>query len=428
MKRFVILGAGTGGTIMANRLRRRYGEEIRRGEYHLTIVDNDPHHLYQPGLLFIPFGLYTPDDISKPRRVFVPPDVEYIASTIDRVSPESNTVTLENGKTLEYDVLIIATGARLVPEETEGLTGPGWRETMFDFYSLEGSTALGKKLVEWEGGRLVLNIVDMPIKCPPAPLEFVFLADWFFRQRKMRDRVTITFVTPLDVAFTKPLAAKMLSHVMRDKDIELITEFNTGEVDGTAGRLTSYDDRTVDFDLLVTVPLHSGAEYVGRSPGLGDDLDFVLTDPATLQARCQPNIFALGDATDLPASKAGSVVHFEAELLEENLDRFLRGQALEPSFDGHANCFIESGHHKAYLIDFNYDTEPLPGRFPLPGVGPMSLMKATRINHLGKLAFRWIYWHLLLPGRRLPTVTARMSMRGKHRPRPEAEPVGAPTP
>jgi sulfide:quinone oxidoreductase len=285
---------------------------------------------------------------------------------------------------------------------------------MFEFYTLEGATALRGALERWEGGRLVLNVVEMPIKCPIAPLEFVFLADDFFRKKGMRDKVEITLATPLDGAFTRPVAAKTLGDLLSEKDIRLETEFNAGEVDGPNGRLISWDERVIDFDLLVSVPLHMGQDYVGRSPALGDGMNFVRTDPATLQAACSPNIFALGDATNVPTSKAGSVAHFEAEVLEKNIARFLAGAPLEPAFDGHANCFIETGDGKAVLIDFNYDVEPLPGQFPF-GVGPMPLLKESRINHWGKLAFKWVYWKMLLPGHDIPWVPAQMQMRGKVR-------------
>ncbi len=252
----------------------------------------------------------------------------------------------------------------------------------------------------------------MPIKCPVAPLEFAFLADWYFQERGIRDLVDITYVTPLDAAFTKPVASKALGGLLAEKQIELVTEFNTGEVDGAGGRLVGYDEREVPFDLLVAIPVHGGADFVGRSPGLGDELNFVPTDPATLQSNAAPNVFVIGDAANLPISKAGSVTHFQGDVLAENVAHFLAGEALSASYDGHANCFIETGFHKALLIDFNYDTEPLPGRFP-GSAGPLPLMKEARINHLGKLMFQWLYWHVLLQGRELPGVSSEMTMSGK---------------
>jgi sulfide:quinone oxidoreductase len=413
MTRIVILGAGTAGTIMANRLRRQYAREVRARRTTITVVDQDTQHVYQPGLLFVPFGGYEPGDLIRPQRDQIHPDVTLLHETIDRVETAANRVQLATGKTLDYDLLIVATGTRIAPEETEGMTGPGWREKVFDFYSLDGAVALRDALKRFDGGHLVVNIVDMPIKCPVAPLEFAFLADDYFTRRGIRNRVRITYATPLDGAFTKPTCTRELTHLLADKGIELVTEFAAGRVDGERGVLAGWDEREIPFDLLVTIPLHAGAAFVSRSPGLGDDLGFVLTDPNTLQARAAPNVFAIGDATNVPASKAGSVAHFEAEVLTGNIRRYLANQPLTPDFDGHANCFIETGHRKALLIDFNYEVEPVPGRFPFAGVGPMRLLRESRLNHLGKLAFRWIYWNVLLPGHDIPAVGPRMSLRGK---------------
>jgi len=413
--RIVILGGGTGGTLTANRLRRLYSPD----EAEITVVDQDDRHVYQPGLLFVPFGLTHSEDIVRPRERQLHHGVGFVESGIDHVDIQANQVHLTSGATLTYDALVVATGARLIPDETEGLTGPGWMERMFTFYTPEGAAALGAALATFDRGRLVVNVVDMPIKCPVAPLEFCFLADWYFTERGIRDQVQITYATPLDAAFTKPIAAGQLGGMLAERGIELTTEFNTGEVDGVGGRLVGYDGREVPFDLAVVIPLHGGATYVGRSPGLGDELDFVPTDEHTLQAKAAPNIFVIGDAANVPASKAGSVTHFEGETLVGNIGRFLAGEPLEAGFDGHANCFIETGFHKALLIDFNYDTEPLPGHYPGP-VG-LPLLKESRLNHLGKLLFQSVYWHSLLPGRDLPGLGSTMPTAGKHPPVPKED-------
>lgn len=405
----VILGGGTGGTIAANRLRRALPDDVA-----LTVVDRDDDHVYQPGLLFLPFGMAEAHDLVRSRSRQLHAGIDYRASGVSHVDVEARRVHLPDGGLLDYDVLVVATGARLLPEETEGLTGPGWLSRVFTFYDLAGAAALEPALEAFDGGRLVVNVVDMPIKCPVAPLEFCFLADWYFRERGIRDRVELTYVTPLDAAFTKPVAARRLGGLLEDKGVHLVTEFNTGQVDGAAGRLVSFDERTVDFDLAVVVPLHGGAEYVGQSPGLGDELDFVPTDPHTLRSTVRPEIFAIGDAAGIPTSKAGSVTHFEGAVLTRNVTRFLAGQELDASFDGHTNCFIESGFGKALLIDFNYDTEPLPGHFPT-AVG-LPLLKESRLNHLGKLIFAWLYWHSLLPGRDIPGIPGAMPVAGKHFP------------
>jgi len=403
----VILGAGTGGTLSANRLRKELPADVA-----VTVVDVDDRHVYQPGLLFVPFGLADPDDIVRPRHRQLRHGVDYHQSAVDHVDIDAQRVHLADGTALAYDVLIVATGSRLVPEETDGLTGPGWMEKVFTFYDLDGAAALATRLAAFDGGRVVVNVVDLPIKCPVAPLEFCFLADWYFHERGIRDQVDLVYATPLDGAFTKPTASTALAGMLGDRGIELITEFNTGEVDGEGGRLIGYDGREIPFDLAVVVPVHSGAAFVAHSPGLGDALDFVATDPHTLQSVAAPNVFAIGDAANLPASKAGSVTHFEGDVLVENVKRFLAGEPLDASYDGHANCFIETGFHKAMLIDFNYDTEPVGGHFPST-IG-VPLLKETRLNHLGKLMFQWFYWHALLPGRDIPGITADMPVAGKH--------------
>jgi sulfide:quinone oxidoreductase len=403
--RIVILGAGTGGTLIANRLRRKLSDAD------VTVVDRDDAHVYQPGLLFVPFGLIRPEEIVKSRKRQLRSGIRYVQSDIDRVDVDGDRVHLTDGTVLDYDLLVIATGSRLLPEETEGMTGPGWMRNVFPFYNLEGASALQPAMSAFDHGRVVVSIIDMPIKCPVAPLEFCFLADWYFRRRGIRDQVELVYVTPLDGAFTKPVAARELGNLLQRKGIELVTEFNTGQVDGDAGRLISYDERTVPFDLAVVIPLQGGADFVGRSAGLGDELNFVLTDQRTLQSTVRPNIFAIGDATNVPTSKAGSVTHFEGDVLTHNIVQFLAGRPLDEHFDGHANCFIESGDRKALLIDFDYDTQPLPGHFPL-GVG-LPLLRESRLNHLGKLAFRWLYWNVLLPGRDIPGIASRMPRAGK---------------
>jgi sulfide:quinone oxidoreductase len=406
-KQIVILGGGTGGTMTANRLRRRFGPD----EAEIHVVDRDDRHVYQPGLLFVPFGLASVDELERPRRRQLRNGVLFHEAEVAWVELDHDEVVLLDGDVLPYDALVVASGVRLQPDETEGLTGPGWDERVFTFYSPEGADALRGALERFDGGRLVVNIVDMPIKCPVAPLEFAFLADWHLRERGIRDRTELVYATPLDSAFTKATCAEHLSYLLAEKEIQLVTEFSAGEVDGAGGNLTSFDGRTLDFDLLVTVPLHGGAAYLERSPGLSDALGFVPTDKATLQTTVKPNVFALGDATDLPTSKAGSVTHFEAEILTENVARYFADEELEHSFDGHANCFIETGFHKALLIDFNYDVEPLPGHFP--SVFGLPLLKESRLNHLGKLAFQWVYWHALLPGREIPGIGPAMPTRGK---------------
>ena len=408
MGNIVILGSGTAGTMMANHLRR----DLPKNEWNITIVDKREWHDYQPGYLFVPFGIYDPEDIRKPIEKFIPKDIPFLNEEADRIVPDENKVLLKNGTELPYDILIIATGTDIAPDDTEGMLGPHWHESVFDFYSYDGAVAIRNKFENWEGGHLVVHICEMPIKCPVAPLEFTFLADSYFRNKGIRDKVKISFVTPMSGAFTKPKATEVLQHLLDDKEIEVIPDFYIESVDGPNKKIVDFGGKEVNYDVLVTVPVNMGNPIMERS-GIGDELNYVPTDKGSLQSKVKDNIFAIGDATNVPASKAGSVAHFEAEILLENVKRYINGEKLKTEFDGHSNCFVETGNGKAILIDFNYTQEPVTGTFPLPGIGPMKLLKENRMNHMGKLAFRWVYWNMLLPGRHIPFVSSQMSTAGK---------------
>jgi len=399
----------------ANRLRKR----LDTSEWSITIVDQDDRHLYQPGFLFLALGEYQSRDVVRSRHAFIADGVNLVLDRIERVDPERAVVTLEGAGELLYDYLVIATGTQPRPEQTPGMLGPEWRQSIHEFYTQEGAAALAAKLREWDGGRLVVHVVEMPIKCPVAPLEFAFLADAWFHERGMRDRVELVYVTPLPGAFTKPTASALLGSMLDERKIALEADFATDRVDDRAKTLVSYDDREVPFDLLVTVPLNMGADYIAAS-GLGDELNYVEVDKHTLLSTRYSNIFAIGDASNIPISKAGSVAHFAIDDFVENFLAHAAGKPMTASFDGHANCFVESGGGRALLIDFNYDVEPLPGKYPLPKVGPFSLLRESRVNHAGKRAFRWVYWNALLPARQLP-IPAHMSTAGKTRPSKQNE-------
>lgn len=407
MKNLLILGAGTSGTMMANHLRPK----LNKNQWNITIVDQYKTHYYQPGFLFLPFDIYTEDQVKKVGKKFIPKGVTYIQKKIEQIFPKENKVQLED-ETLQYDILIVATGCKIAPEETEGMKGENWHKNVFDFYTYEGSLALRNKLREFEGGEMVVHFTEMPIKCPVAPLEFVFLADDYFTKKGIRNKVDLTFVTPLGGAFTKPKATAALGHLIKEKNIKVVTDFNIERVDNETNQIIDYGERKVDYDLLVTVPTNMGDELIERS-GMGDDLNFVPTHNNTLQSIDNENIFVIGDATNIPASKAGSVAHFASETLTDNILLYIDGKPLKEEFDGHANCFIETGKNKALLIDFNYKQEPVEGTFPIPGIGPLKLLKESMFNHWGKLAFRWIYWNMLLKGVAIPLVSRNMSKKGK---------------
>lgn len=405
----LVLGDGTGGLVVSNLMAR---EARRKGlAVDLKLIGRSPMHTYQPGLLFLPFrkpGYRTLADIQRPNADFVGPGVSYLQETIAAIDPQARTVTTDQG-VHGYDWLVLALGCRTLVDAIEGLP-ERWGQRAHGFYTPDSALALAGALDRFEGGNLLVDIAEMPIKCPVAPLEFVCLVDEYFTRRGIRSRTRLTLMTPLSGAFTKPVCNDMLTGMLVAKGVQIVPNAALAEV--TDKDVSCPDGKRVPYDLLVTIPPHEGSDLIDDA-GLGDGLGFGLTDKLTLKSKKAERVFLLGDNTNVPTSKAGSVAHFQADVVVHNLLREMAGQAAEPLADGHANCFIETGFGRAILVDFNYDVQPVPGKFPLPGIGPMTLLEETRLNHLGKLAFKPIYWHMLLPGRPIPLVGSQMSTRGK---------------
>jgi len=405
----LVLGDGTGGLVVANLLAKTARRRDRPVD--VRLVGSSPMHTYQPGMLFLPFrkpGYRTLADIQRRNSDFVGPGVEYLCETITAIDPQSRTVITDQGRHA-YDWLVLALGCRTVVDAIEGLP-ERWGTRAHGFYTPDSALKLASALDEFQGGDLLVDIAEMPIKCPVAPLEFVCLVDEYLTQRGIRSRTRLTLMTPLSGAFTKPVCNDMLTGMLVAKGVQIVPNAALAEV--TDKDVACPDGMRVPYDLLVTIPPHEGSELIDDA-GLGDGLGFGLTDKLTLKSRKAERVFLLGDNTNVPTSKAGSVAHFQAEVVVHNLLREMAGQDAQPLADGHANCFIETGFGKAILVDFNYDVQPVPGKFPLPMIGPMTLLGETRLNHLGKLAFMPIYWNLLLPGHPIPLVPSRMSTRGK---------------
>jgi sulfide:quinone oxidoreductase len=376
--------------MLANKLARLGNSQTR-----ITLVDKDENHYFQPGFLFIPFNLLSTNDIVHPKRDFLSSEIDFILSNIEGIDAEKNQVTLCNGKEIEYDQLVIATGSQIYPQEVQGLMGESWRKNIFDFYTLDGATALREFFRGWEGGRLVLNVAEVPIKCPVAPLEFLYLADWYFQQRGMRDKVELVYATPLNDVISKPDAAKILHRLLEKKGGRVETEFFIMEADTKANLIRSYDGREISYDLLVTIPTNMGSPVMQKS-GLGNELNYVPVDKRTLQSKTWPNIWAIGDAAGLPTPKVGSAAHLMVDGLAENLMRAEKGLEPLPLYDGRATCIMESGFKRGVILSFNYDSEPRVGHFPYPFFGPFTSLKESYINYLAKQHFNWFYWNLAL--------------------------------
>jgi sulfide:quinone oxidoreductase len=348
----------------------------------------------------------------KPKREFIPKDINFVLDEIIGVNPDKRQVEGKKGK-YDYDWLVIATGCKPVPEELEGLEEwkPDPKANEHTFFTQESAVALYKRMKYFKSGRFVFNIAEMPHKCPVVPMEFIFMADWFFTKNGVRDNIEIEFVTPNTGIFTKPIATKTMSATAEEKNIIVTTDFDLAAVNTQEQTLESARGEKVKYDLVVSTMPNLGAQYIEDS-NMGDGMGYVFTDHHTLKAEKFDNIYVVGDATNVPTSKAGSVAHYEAEIIVENMILEIDGQEPKPSYDGHSTCFIVSGYEKAYLFDFNYTTEPLPGKFPFPGLGPFDLIGESYINYWGKMMFKWVYWNLLLTGQELP-LEPQMTKAGK---------------
>ena len=329
MKHLVILGHGTGGTIIAAKMRQRLAEK----DWQITVIDRDWQHHYQPGWLFIPFGIYTAADCVKPKAKFVPPGVNFVLDEISEIDPVKKQVKTRRD-TYAYDWLVVATGARIMLDEVEGMA-EGMGGDIHTFYSQEGAVALYDKLKYFNKGRVVINIAELPFKCPVAPLEFAFMADWFFTKNGVRKNIEIELVTPLSAAFTKPVAAGILGKICEEKNIKVTPNYQIAQVDAAKKVIKSYGDQEVPYDLLVAIPPNFGAQIIIDS-GMGDPMGYVDTDHHTLKAKNYDYIYVVGDATNVPTSKAGAVAHYEADTIVDNLVREIDGQPPWPNYDGHA--------------------------------------------------------------------------------------------
>jgi len=405
MKNLVVLGYGAGGTMVATKLR----EKLEGSEWKITVIDRDWQHHYQPGWLFIPFGIYTQEECVKPKLDFVLKGIEFVLDEVTNIDPVKKRIKTKKGH-YDYDWLVVATGCRIMPGEVEGMM-EGWRGDIQDYYTPDGAVALHKKWKYFKKGKIVLNIAEMPIKCPVAPLEFIFMADWFFSVNGVRNDIELELVTPLSGAFTKPMAAAALGKLCENKNIKITPNFDIAEVNASGKIITSARGDEVNYDLLVAIPPHFGAQVIIDSE-IGDPMGYIDTEHGTLKAKQYENMYVVGDATNVPTSKAGAVAHYESDIIVMNLLREIDGQEPLPEFDGHSTCFICTGYEKASLIDFNYKVEPLPGKYPFPGLGPFTLLGESYFNYWGKMMFKWVYFNMMLKGKELP-LEPQMFMAGK---------------
>ena len=374
-KEIVILGGGVGGTIVANLLARK----LKRATAHITVLDRTGQHVYQPGWLYIPFGGAPPERLERPERGLLSRRVNLQVGDATRIDREAKSVVLADGTQLPYDYLVVATGSRIAPEEL-----PGYDEGAHHFYSAEAALRLHAALRDFKGGRIAVGVADIPYKCPPAPLEFTFLLEASLRERGLREKTEITYLSPINRVFTIESVSTFVAPLLEERGVKTELFFNTESVDPQARQITSLEGTTLDYDLLVLVPPHRGAKLVIDS-GLGDAQGWVPTDRETLQSKVDPQIYVLGDASDLPVSKSGSAAHFEAKVVAQRIAGDVLGEPDDARYDGAVMCFLETGHEQATQLVFDYTHPPEP---PLP----------NKFYHYEKAAFNTAYWYLVPRG------------------------------
>jgi len=397
-KTLLILGAGTGGTMMANKLRKKLDADLWR----IVIVDKQPAHYYQSGFLGLVFGARKPGQVAKPKKQFIHESVELIFAEVEAILPEENRVLLRpDNRPISYDQLVIATGTDISPEENPGLLGGGWQNSIFDFYTFEGAQNLHQALKHWKGGRLVMNVAEMPVKCPVAPLEFLFQADHYFKAVGLRNKVELVYALPIPEVFTRPEVVPIFEGMIEQKDVKVHPDFYLKSVDSEKQVIDSYTGDQLDYDMLVTIPTNMGAKMIARS-GMGDEFRYMPVDMHTLQAEGYENIWVIGDAADLPCPKTASAIHGMSATVVENVLRLDAGKPLAKTFDGETKCIISVGGKSCFLLAFSYTQPPKPGKYPLPGIGPFSILKPTRGNYLAKRGLLGMYWNLFLPARYTP--------------------------
>jgi sulfide:quinone oxidoreductase len=384
MQRILILGGGVGGTLTANLLVKRLRRRLKAGEASITVVDQTGQHVYQPGFMYIAMGGERAAGLQRPERGLLDPRVSLVVGEVERVDERSRTVHLTDGQRLAYDYLVLATGSRIVPEEIEHFSTEGHH-----FYTAEAAAALRAALDAFSGGRIVIGIAGMPYKCPPAPLEVAFLIEAELRERGLRDRSELHFCSPIGRAFTIETVSEMATPILERKGIELHTFFNVEAIDPERKVVQSLEGEELPYDLLILVPPHKGQQFLIDSLLAPAPGGWLPTDRATLQVGGRTDVFALGDATDLPLSKAGSTAHFEAPVVTERIVAAIEGREVDHrtgDYLGKVMCFFEIGDGKGTLLQFDYLHPPKPP-------------KPNQLWHLGKIVFNKTYWHTVPKGR-----------------------------
>jgi len=369
--KILIVGGGTGGTILANNLARRLTSELKSGKVRITMLSASDKHMYQPGLLYMAVGKMMPDELYRDQASLLEPGINFHVDPVEEFMLDNNQVKTKSGKVHNYDVMVIATGSRMFPEGIPGMT-----EGAETFYTEETALKMFKTLQAFQGGKVVIT-VGVPHKCPMAPLEITFMLHDYFKDRGILDKVKLHYTYPIGRVHSLENVAKWATPEMDRLGIKYETFFNIKEVDAANKVLKSEEGVEIKYDLLITIPTHKGMEVLEKN-GLGAN-GWIPTNRTQLNMEGRSNVFALGDTTNIPISKAGSTAHFEADTLGENIAAMVKIGMPVKEYDGKVFCFIEVGKDRATYAMFDYKNPPDP-------------KAPTKAVHWFKLAYNKLYW------------------------------------
>ncbi|OYR53395.1 pyridine nucleotide-disulfide oxidoreductase [Halorubrum sp. Ea1] len=371
-ERIVIVGGGTGGSVLANDLADRLEPELDAGDVEVTLVNDGPEQVYKPVWLYVPFGQREPADGRRRLDELVDDAVDLRIDRVSDVDTDAKRLRFDDGPSMEYDYLVLATGSTLEPERIPGLAEGG-----HDYYSESGATELRDELLSFTEGEIVLSVVGTPHMCPAAPLELVFMIDDWFRKRGLREDVEVTYTYPIQRVHGNPHIAEWARPIMDERGIDVETFFNAESVDPDAGTITSMEGTELGYDLLVSIPPHAGVDLIEEA-GLGDD-GWVDVNKHTLEAEAADDVYALGDTAATGVPNAGSVAHYQAGVVGERLASDVRGRPATATYDGKTLCFIETGMDAASFVEFDYENPPAPA-------------PPSQKLHWSKLAYNESYW------------------------------------
>ena len=378
-KTIIILGGGVGGLVVANELRHKLPHEHK-----VVLIEKNPEHAFAPSFLWLMTGDRQPNGITKPVLSLVRPGVEVIQAEVRNIDIANRSV-ITSQRSHTYDYLVVALGAELAPEII-----PGLAQVAHSFYTFEETKKLQQALSQFSGGKVAVVVCSLPYKCPGAPHEGAMLIADFFRQRSLRDKVSVHLYTPepQPMPVAGPQLGEAVKQMLASKGISFHPLHRLTSVNSQEHQLLFDGKEPITYDLLIAIPPHRGSQIV-REAGLTNEAGWVSVDRSTLKTKYE-NVYAIGDITaigipgrwkpDVPMMlpKAGVFAHDQAEIVAQRIVDEINGIVPKAEFCGVGYCMLEAGEGLAGFAFGDFFAEPSP-RLELRNIG--------RAWHLGKVLF-----------------------------------------